>query len=227
MPDVLFADRRDAGRRLGEYIEDRAPEYIGDPNVVVLALPRGGVPVGYEVAKALDASLDVYAVRKLGVPWHEEVAMGAVASGGTCVIDDATVRLAGITPDQLEGVLAREIAELKRREIVYRGDRREPDLAGKSVIVVDDGLATGASMYSAIAALRRRGPAAIAVGVPVASADAYRRMQVHADRVLCPYPLETFGAVGYYYANFAQVSDDEVRRLLDRAEREGGTWRVA
>ncbi|MGB8907561.1 MAG: phosphoribosyltransferase [Candidatus Cybelea sp.] len=224
---ALFANRRDAGRRLGEYIKAFAPNYLRNCDALVLALPRGGVPVGYEVARALALPMDVYVVRKLGVPWHQELAMGAVASGGTYVIDEATVNMAGVTYDHLQATLARELAELERREIVYRGDRPEPDLLGKSVILVDDGLATGASMYSAIAALRRRKPANIAIAVPVAPANTCLELQYHADRVLCPYQLERFGAVGLYYVDFEQVGDDEVRRLLDQAERERRESKVA
>jgi putative phosphoribosyl transferase len=224
---TLFADRRDAGRRLGEYIKACAPHYSKSSDEIVLALPRGGVPVGYEVARALALPMDVYVVRKLGVPWHKELAMGAVASGGTYVLDETTLKIAGVTYDQLNATLERELAELKRRELVYRGDRPEPELAGKSAILVDDGLATGASMYSAVAALRRRKPAHIAIAVPVAPASTCLELHYQVERVLCPYQLECFGAVGLYYVNFAQVGDDEVRRLLDQADRERRESKVA
>jgi len=210
----LYRDRADAGRRLaGELVE-----YARGREPIVLALPRGGVPIGYEVANALGAPLDVYIVRKLGVPGREELAMGAVASDGSYVVDEATVAASGVTRGQFQTTLARELAELRRREAAYRGKRPEPSLKGKDVILVDDGLATGASMYSAIAALRQRGPAEIAVAVPVAPAQACRTLGRYADRVFCPHQPEDFGAVGYYYEDFAQVGDDEVRRLLERAQ---------
>ncbi len=219
---ILFSDRADAGRQLGEYLRDYRRGY----DVIVLALPRGGVPVGYEVAKALAAPLDVYVVRKLGVPWHPELAMGAVASGGTYVVDEATIEIARVTDEEFEATLLRELAELKRRESVYRDGRPEPDLSGKRVIVVDDGLATGASMYSAVAALRRREPAEIAVAIPVAPVDACAALEHHADRVFCPHRFEHFGAVGLYYADFSQVGDDDVRRVLNQAARDR-SWKAA
>ncbi len=220
---ALFGDRADAGRQLAQYLA----EYAHERKPIVLALPRGGVPVAYEVAKALNAPLDVYIVRKLGVPGHEELAMGAVASDGSYVVDESTIGLAGVTLEGFNATLARELAELRRRETVYRGDRPEPELAGKSVILVDDGLATGASMYAAISALRQRKPAEIAVAVPVAPIETCRSLQRCADRVFCPNLPENFGAVGYYYADFAQTGDDEVRRLLERAARENDPWKVA
>jgi predicted phosphoribosyltransferase len=218
---ALFSDRADAGRRLAEYLRG----YAQGRDVIVLALPRGGVPVAYEIAKALAAPLDVYVVRKLGVPWHPELAMGAVASGGTYVVDEATIQMAGVTDEEFEATLLRELAELNRRESAYRDGRPEPDLTGKSVILVDDGLATGASMYSAVSALRQREPAEIAVAVPVAPADTCAALEQRADRVFCPHRLQRFGAVGFYYADFTQVGDDEVRRLLKAAH--GGSWKVA
>ncbi|MGC1380853.1 MAG: phosphoribosyltransferase [Candidatus Baltobacteraceae bacterium] len=219
----LFFDRADAGRRLAASLV----EYASQRDPFVLALPRGGVPVGYEVARALNAPLDVYVVRKLGVPGHEELAMGAVAADGSYVVDESTIDAAGITYEAFAATLTRELAELKRREIAYRGDRPEPNLAGKTAILVDDGLATGASMYSAIAALRQRRPAEIAVAVPVAPADTCVALQRIADRVFCPNQPAYFGAVGLYYQNFAQVDDEEVRRLLARAEAERKRWKVA
>jgi putative phosphoribosyl transferase len=220
---ALFFDRTDAGRQLARYVV----EYARNRDAIVLALPRGGVPVGYEVAKALAAPLDVYIVRKLGVPGHQEHAMGAVASDGSYVIDESTIDLAGVTPEAFRATLARELAELKRREAAYRDDRPEPDLSGKTVILVDDGLATGASMFSAVAALRQRNPAEIVVAVPVAPPDTCRSLQQVADAVICPNQPSYFGSVGFYYANFAQVADDEVRDLLNRAEGELRRWKVA
>jgi putative phosphoribosyl transferase len=219
---MMFSNRADAGRQLAAHLEG----YARGRDAIVLALPRGGVPVAYEVAKALGAPLDIYVVRKLGVPWHPELAMGAVASGGTYVVDEATVEMAGVTDEEFEAVLLRELAELARRESAYRGNRPEPNLTGKSVIVVDDGLATGASMFSAVAALRQRAPAEIAVAVPVAPVDTCARLERQADRVFCPHKMVRFGAVGLYYADFSQVGDEDVRRLLRLAAGEE-SWRVA
>ncbi len=218
-----FTDRAAAGRQLAE----RLREYAGRRDLLVLALPRGGVPVGYEVAKALDAPLDVYIVRKLGVPGHEEVAMGAVASDGSYVVDGGMIDACGVSLKDFQVELVHEFGELKRREVAYRDDRPEPDPFGKTVIVVDDGLATGASMYSAVSALRQREPAAIVVAVPVAPPETCRSLERVADRVVCPNQPEPFGAVGYYYADFRQLHDEDVRRLLELAQRNGASWRVA
>lgn len=220
---ALFYDRADAGRQLATYLI----EYAQGRDPIVLALPRGGVPVGYEVAEALGAPLDVYIVRKLGVPGHEELAMGAVASDGSYVIDEATIDIAGVTRKEFQATLRHELAELRRREVAYRDDRPEPNLSSRTVILVDDGLATGASMYSAVAALRQRKPAQVAVAVPVAPADTCRSLEHVADRVFCPNQPIYFGAVGLYYANFAQVSDQEVRHLLNQAQRKREPWKVA
>jgi predicted phosphoribosyltransferase len=211
----LFADRADAGRRLA----DKLAGYANNPNVIVLALPRGGVPVGYEVARRLHVPLDVYVVRKLGVPGHEELAMGALASDGTCVVDDDLIGSLGIDEESIEEVVRREIAELRRRESAYR-DGPQPNVAGKIVIVVDDGLATGATMRSAAISLRKRNPAAIVVGVPVAAPRTCASLERVVDRVVCVATPEPFHAVGLYYQNFEQTSDDDVRRLLARAAAE-------
>ena len=219
----LFADRRDAGRQLAEHLTG----YSGKRDVVVLALPRGGVPVAYEIARALKAPLDVYTVRKLGVPGHEELAMGAVASDGSYVVDEGIVDGAGVTLQQFQAELVHEYAELKRREAAYRDDRAELDLRDRYAIVVDDGLATGASMQSAVGALRQRKPAEIVVAVPVGAPQSCRALSLVADRVVCPNQPEYFGAVGFYYADFSQVEDDDVRRLLDEAERNIESWKVA
>jgi putative phosphoribosyl transferase len=214
----LFADRTDAGRQLA----DALAEYAGDPNIIVLALPRGGVPIGYEIARRLSAPLDVYVVRKLGVPGHEELAMGALASDGTCVVDDELIESLGIGAAALEQVVRREIEELRRREAAYRDARPEPEIAGKTVIVVDDGLATGATMRAAATALRHRNPAAIVTAVPVAAPRTCASLRNVVDRVICAYTPEPFHAVGLYYQNFEQTSDDEVRRLLAEAAQRTG-----
>lgn len=220
---VRFVNRADAGRRLAPLLS----AYANDPNVVLLALPRGGVPVAYELARALRAPLDVYVVRKLGVPGHEELAMGAVASDGSYVIDEETIALAHVSPADLERTLARELEEVRRRERAYRDDRPAPALDGKTIIVVDDGLATGASMYSALRALRERHPAQIVVAVPVGSEDSLRQIRLVADRVVCPVSERVFGAVGRYYDDFGDVSDGEVRDVLARAAREYHQWNIA
>lgn len=209
----LFADRADAGRRLA----DALAEYVEHPDVVVLALPRGGVPVGYEVARRLRAPLDVYLVRKLGVPGHEELAMGALASDATCVVDDDLIAALGIDEAELEAVIQREMSELRRRESAYREASPKLDLSGKIVIVVDDGLATGATMRAAAMALRQHHPAKIVVAVPVSAPRTAASLQRVADRVVCVHTPEPFHAVGLYYQNFEQTTDDEVRALLSRS----------
>jgi putative phosphoribosyl transferase len=209
-----FRDRHAAGRVLAELLGD----YKGRDDVLVLALPRGGVPVGYEIAHALVAPLDVFVVRKLGYPGHEEYAMGAIASGGVQVFNPEAVD--GFSELQLKSIVARERAELARREALYRGAKPPLDVHGRTVIVVDDGLATGATMRAAVAALRQHEPARLVVAVPVGAEDTCRQLQAEADEVVCaatPYP---FRAVGLWYREFAQTSDEEVRQLLDEAQRE-------
>jgi len=210
----LFADRADAGRQLAEALA----EYAENPAVVVLALPRGGVPVGYEVACRLHAPLDVYVVRKLGVPGHEELAMGAVAGDGTCVVDEELLATLQIKPAALNAVARREMDEIVRRERAYRDTRPQADVEGKTLIVVDDGLATGATMRAAATALRARRPAAIIAAAPVATPRTCAGLRDVVDRVVCVWTPEPFHAVGLYYGNFEQTSDDEVRRLLAQAE---------
>jgi putative phosphoribosyl transferase len=207
---VRFRDRAEAGRALAHALS----RYAGRDDVVVLALPRGGVPVGYEVAKELGAPLDVFLVRKLGVPGHEELAMGAIATGGVLVLDERVLRWLGINEDQIQKTLARELDELRRREATYRDGRPLPDLKGKTVILVDDGLATGASMQAAAGAVRRHEPARIVVAVPVASRATCDRFRDEVDEVVCAVTPEPFYAVGNWYEDFSQTSDDEVRELL-------------
>jgi predicted phosphoribosyltransferase len=210
---VRFADRHAAGRALAGLLTN----YRNRDGVVVLALPRGGVPVAYEIAAALHAPLDVFTVRKLGVPGHEELAMGAVASGPTLVVDDELVESLGITAERFDAVVKAESAELVRREAAYRDHRARPELRGKIVVVVDDGLATGASMQAAVEALRLRGPQRIVVAVPVGAAETCARLRRFADEVICAAMPEPFYAVGIHYADFSQTSDDEVRQLLNAA----------
>ena len=207
-----FADRSEAGHALAALLDG----WAGRDDVTVLALPRGGVPVGAEVARALGAPLDVFLVRKLGVPGHEELAMGAIASGGEPMLNDETVRALRITPEQIAQVVALERAELQRREQEYRGTRAAPDLAGRTVILVDDGLATGSTMHAAALAVRAAGPARIIVAVPVASEDACEMLRDAADEVVAVTTPEPFYAVGAWYRDFTQTTDAEVRALLAR-----------
>ncbi len=211
---AVFQDRAEAGRVLA----DRLTKYVGSPDVVVLALPRGGVPVGFQVARSLGAPLDVLSVRKLGVPGREELAMGAIASDGTQVINQQIVRELGLAKDTLQAVAAAEHEELERRERIYRGQRPRPELTGKVVIVVDDGLATGATMRAAVAAIRRQQPARVVVAVPVGAASTCRKLQQAAEEVICASTPALFVAVGQAYRDFAQTTDEEVRALLDTAQ---------
>jgi predicted phosphoribosyltransferase len=210
MTQQRFHNRADAGRRLAE----KLAAYANRPDVLVLALPRGGVPVGGEVARALGAPLDVFLVRKLGVPGYEELAMGAVATGGIRVLNDEIVDGVGISDDVIDAVAARELQELARRERLYRDERPPPDVAGRTVILVDDGLATGATMRAAVQALRQQQPARIVVAVPTASPDTCEALKAEADDVICAMTPEPFFAVGHWYEDFRQTTDDEVRDLL-------------
>jgi predicted phosphoribosyltransferase len=205
-----FHDRREAGRLLAE----KLTAYAHRPDVLVLALPRGGVPVAYEVARALGAPLDVFVVRKLGVPGYEELAMGAVATGGVRVLNEQVVSGLRIPPAVIEAVTAWEQDELARRELLYRGDRPPPDVRGKTVILVDDGLATGATMHAAVAALRQQQPARIVVAVPVGASETCDSLRTEVDDVVCAVAPESFHAVGAWYKDFSQTTDDEVRELL-------------
>jgi predicted phosphoribosyltransferase len=208
-----FRDRSEAGRLLAA----KLTAYAKRPDVLVLALPRGGVPVAYEVARALGAPLDVFIVRKLGVPGHEELAMGAVATGGVRVLNQQVVRALHIPDYVIDAVSVWEEQELARRDRVYRGDRPFPDLRGRTVILVDDGLATGATMQAAVKALRQQQPARIVVAVPTASRETCDEMWAEADEVICAITPEPFYAVGFWYEDFSQTTDEEVRELLARS----------
>src|ERR1700736_3909585 len=210
----IFRDRREAGRLLAQ----KLTVLPNRPDVIVLALPRGGVPVGYEVARAIGAPLDVFLVRKLGVPGYEELAMGAVASGGLRVLNENIVKTLRIPDHVIETVVAQEEKELVRRERLYRGGRPFPDLSGRTVILVDDGLATGATMQAAVEALRQRQPARIVVAVPTASPDVCEELRTKADEVICAVTPQPFYAVGFWYEDFSQTTDEEVRDLLARAQ---------
>ena len=212
---IRFRDRTDAGRQLADRLKSRANR----PDVLVLALPRGGVPVAFEVACALGAPLDVFLVRKLGVPGHEELAMGAVATGGVRVLNNEIVHGLGIQESEIEAAVDREQQELARRERLYRGGRPAPEVEDKTVILVDDGLATGATMRAAVRALKQQQPARIIVAVPTASPDTAEALNAEADEVVWVVTPEPFFAVGYWYDDFAQTTDAEVRDLLARATR--------
>lgn len=209
--EPLFADRRDAGRALAEALG----EFAGRDDVVVLALPRGGVAVAAEVAQALNAPLDVAVVRKLGVPGTEELALGAIAFGGITIYNDDVIAAMEIAPATIDAVVARERAELERRERLYRDGRPPLALAGKTVILVDDGLATGATMLAAIAAVRAQNPARIVVAVPLGAASTCAMVGRKADLIVCLRSPEPFHGVGGWYANFSQLTDDTVRLLLE------------
>lgn len=205
-----FTDRRDAGRALATQLR----AYAGRPDVLILALPRGGVPVAYEIAEALGAPLDLFLVRKLGTPGHEELAMGAIASGGVRVLNDDVIQWYRIPDASIDAVAAREQRELERRELAYREGRRPAPIAGRIVVLVDDGLATGSTMRAAVKAVRHHNPAKIIVAVPVGSPDTCREFTEIADEILCAQTPEPFAAVGQWYRDFSQTSDEEVRQLL-------------
>lgn len=213
--DRRFADRADAGRQLAA----RLDEYAGRDDVLVLALPRGGVPVGWQVAKALGVPLDVLVVRKLGTPGHAELAMGAIASGGAHVVNSQVIEQAGVTDQQIDAEVERQRHELERREKAYRGDRPYPDTSGKTVLLVDDGLATGATMRAAIQALRQYAPQEIVVAVPVAPPHVQDSTLRDADRFVALLQPAPFYAVGQWYRDFDQTEDSEVTRLLGSVTR--------
>ena len=210
MTTLPFADRRAAGIELASQLA----HYRGRDDLVVLGLPRGGVPVAFEVAAALDAPLDVFVVRKLGMPGHAEYAIGAIASGGVRVLNEEAIRAGGIPSQAIEAIAERELAELQRREREYRRDRPPVALRGRTVILVDDGLATGSSMRAAVAAVRLLGPAGIVVAVPVGAPETCRALAAVADDLICARTPASFSAVGPCYRDFSQTTDEEVRTLL-------------
>lgn len=212
MPIRLFRDRADAGKQLAAALEGRSFE-----RPIVLALPRGGVPVGYEIARALNAPLDVFLVRKLGAPGHEELGIGAVAPDGSTILNEAAIRMLGITPDQLAAVVARERAELQRRLERFRAGRPMPDLRDRTVILVDDGLATGVTALAAIRALRSQAPRRIVLAVPVCAQETAEALRSEVDELICLHQPQDFFAVGLWYRDFSQTLDEEVVDLLDRA----------
>ena len=216
-----FQDRHDAGRALAE----RLRHYAGRDDVLVLALPRGGVPVAYEVASALDAPLDLFLVRKLGLPGHEEFAIGAIASGGVRVVSDEVIRELGIDEERLDAITRREQTELERRERRYRGGRPPPEVEGRTVILVDDGLATGSTMRAAVAALRAEGPARIVVAVPTAARETCDDLRPDVDELICATTPEPFLAVGLWYSDFSQTTDEEVHTLLSATRSSSSTSR--
>ena len=211
-----FANRADAGRKLATKLLD----YVNCPNVVVLALPRGGVPIAYELARALHAPLDVFLVRKLGVPGNEELAMGAIATGGVRVLNSEAISCWDLSESIIDEIAKREQKELERRERLYRGNRPALDISGRTVILVDDGLATGATMRAAALALRQMRPLKIVVAVPVAPLETCEAFRNEVEEVICAITPEPFIAVGAWYSDFSQTSDEEVRKLLKQASRD-------
>jgi predicted phosphoribosyltransferase len=209
----LFRNRSEAGRRLAASLR----AYANRDDVVVLALPRGGVPVAFEIANALNSPLDVFVVRKVGLPWHEELAIGALASGGVRLLNEELIDAYRVDRRDVDRVMRREQAELERREKLYRNNRPFPDLRNKTVILVDDGLATGSTMRVAVEALRKESPARIVVAVPVAAPETCDAFRDIADEIVCSVTPEPFYAVGLWYDDFSQTTDEEVHDLLARA----------
>ena len=216
MQEQRFRDRREAGRLLATQLA----AYAHRPDVLVLALPRGGVPVAFEVARALHAPLDVLIVRKLGIPGEEELAMGAIASGGVCVFNDDVVQRLGIPEEVIHTVAVHEQHELERRERLYRGDRPAYEVRGRTIILVDDGIATGATMRAAIAAVRKRHPPRIVMAVPVAASSTCMEFAAQVDELVCISRPEAFFAVGFWYEDFSPTTDEQVRDLLEQAMHE-------
>ncbi|MBE9109112.1 phosphoribosyltransferase [Nodosilinea sp. LEGE 07298] len=207
---IPFHDRADAGRRLAE----RLQRYANRADVLVLGLPRGGVPVAYEVAKALNARLDVCLVRKLGVPTHEELALGAIASGGVRVLNDDVVNGLEISAQMIDAIAAKELQELQRRDRAYRGDRPQPKIRDRTVILVDDGIATGATMRAAVSVIKPQQPARLIVAAPVAAPPICEELSREVDEVVCVAMPEALRAIGFWYEDFSQTSDEDVRQLL-------------
>ena len=213
---MIFRDRTEAGK----YLATKLLSYKDRPDVLVLALPRGGVPVAFEVAQALRVPLDIFLVRKLGVPGHEELAMGAISTGGVRVLNEDIVDYLRIPEHVIDAVAAEELKELERRELAYRGNRAEPDVKGKTVILIDDGLATGSTIRAAAQALRQQQPARIVVAVPVSAPETCDEYRIGVDEIICAVTPEPFLGVGMWYLDFPQTTDDEVRDLLERARAE-------
>lgn len=212
----LFEDRRDAGRQLGQRLAELDP---GD-DVIVLALPRGGVPVGYEVARALDAPLDIFVTRKIGAPGNPEFAIGAVASDGTLVLDEDVVDELDISQDYVDSEMQRQLDEVERRVVAYRGDRPQPEIEGRTVVLVDDGVATGATVRASLRALRERDPGRLILAVPVGPSQTIEELRPLADEVVVPATPDPFWAIGRFYQTFGQTSDEEVVELLEAANRD-------
>jgi putative phosphoribosyl transferase len=211
-----FRDRTEAGQLLAQ----KLATYAHRPDVLVLALPRGGVPVAFEVAWALDAPLDLFLVRKLGVPGREELAMGAIATGGVRVLNEEVVEALRIPEEVIAVTAAREQQELRRRERLYRDDRPGPEVRGRTIILIDDGLATGSTMRAAAAALRQQQPARLIVAVPTAAPEACAEFQAEVDEVICATTPDPFYAVGLWYEDFSQTTDEQVGNLLERAAKQ-------
>jgi predicted phosphoribosyltransferase len=211
-----FTDRRDAGKVLAQKLLD----YANRPEVTVFGLPRGGVPVAYEVAHALNAPLDIFIVRKLGLPGHEELAIGAIASGGIRVLNEDIIHALSISQKLIDIVAQRELQELQRRERSYRGDRPAPQVRDRTIILIDDGLATGASMRAAVTGVRAQHPARIVIAVPAAARELCDAFQFEVDEMICAITPEPFYGVGRWYEDFSQVTDDEVRAYLEEANRQ-------
>jgi putative phosphoribosyl transferase len=214
--EPIFRDRVDAGKKLAEYVMNRVQERY----VLVLGLPRGGVPVAFEVAQALHAELDVFIVRKLGLPGQEELAIGAIASGGVRVLNESLLVELQLSPKLIDQIAVREEQELKRREELYRAGRPARPVRDRTVIIVDDGLATGASMKAAARAIRLQGPKRIIAAVPVAARESCDDFRMDVDEIMCAYTPAMFLSVGMWYEDFSQTTDEEVRRLLERAARQ-------